>query len=344
VKKGKTLFAALVWGGWCLAGPGLTAGAQTVEQDTTITGPRGRSIERDVQIQRRPGSIDRQVTIKRPGGTFQRDVQIQRSPVMGRGPIPGPWPRPPWLGPRPLVIAQPAPAFGFGLMAAPMLNFSFAGGGGGMGFGGGMGGGGMPGGGAPGAQAPPPPDHVALECQRLQSLFWGTRKEAAYNLGHMGDPRAVPSLIHVLKYDNFKDVRVASAIALGEIGGSDAAVALERSSIYDHREDVRKAATTALDRLNTKAQAQAARMQQAAATPPGHGRPSAAQPPSPQPPVAGQPASPPASSASPFREGTAAADAGAGDGAPDLSPPQRELNPPPPPTPVTSGGPGGTNP
>jgi hypothetical protein len=327
----------------------MWAGAQTIERDTTITGPRGRSIQRDVEVQRGRGSIDRQVTIKRPGGTFTRDVQIQRSPVMGRGPIPGGWPRPPWLGPRPLVIAQPAPALGFGLMAAPMLNFSFGGGGlgfGGGGGGGGPGGGGMPGG--PGGQAPPPPDQVGLECQRLQALLSGTRKEAAYNLGRMGDPRAVPSLIHVLKYDNFKDVRVASAIALGEIGGSDAAVALERSSIYDHREDVRKAATTALDRLNTKAQAQAARMQQqAAAMPPGYGHPQAPPPPSPQPPAAGQPA-PPATS-SPFREGAATdrtvPDLGApADGAPELSPPQRDLNPPPPPTPVTSGGPGGANP
>ena len=182
---------------------------------------------------------------------------------------------------------------------------------------------------------------------RLQSLFSGSRKEAASSLGRVGDPAPVPSLIHVLKYDNFKDVRVASAIALGEIGGSDAAVALERSSIYDHREDVRKAATTALDRLNTKAQTQAARMQQqVAAMPPGYGHPSAARPPSPQPPTGGQPA-PPATS-SPFRDGAPAdrtvPDVGAGDGAPELSPPQRELNPPPPPTPVTSGSPDGTNP
>ena len=49
--------------------------------------------------------------------------------------IAGPWPRPPWI-PRTVVIGQPAPAFGFGLLAAPMLNFSFGGGGGG-GFGGG---------------------------------------------------------------------------------------------------------------------------------------------------------------------------------------------------------------
>ena len=73
------------------------------------------------------------------------------------------------------MIAQPAPAFGFGLMAAPFMNFSFGGGGGmgggGMG-GGGMGGGGMGGGGMPGGpgSAPPPPDQVALMCQRLQAF------------------------------------------------------------------------------------------------------------------------------------------------------------------------------
>jgi hypothetical protein len=345
VKKGKSLFAALICG-WCLVGRGTPAGAQTLERDTTITGPRGRTIQRQVEIQRGPGSIDRQVTIKRPGGTFERDVQLQRSPMVRRGPVPGPWPRPAWIGPRPLVIAQPAPAFGFGLMAAPLLNFSFGGGGGGMAFGGGMGGP-PPGGPAPGAQ-PPPPDQVALECQHLQSMLPGSRKEAAYTLGRLGDPRAVPSLIHVIKYDNFKDVRVAAAIALGEIGGSDAAVALERSSIYDHREDVRKAATTALDRLNTKAQAEAGRMQQqGAATSPGYGRRSSAQPPSPQPPVAGQPAPPPTLAPSPFREGTTAdrpaPDAGPGDASPELSPAQRELTPPPPPTPVTSGSPVGTN-
>jgi phosphatidylserine decarboxylase len=282
VKKGEILGVALVCG-MCLIGPGRRAEAQTIERDTTITGPRGRTVQRDVEIQRGPGSIDRSVTIKRPGGTYERQTEIMRTPMARRGPIPGPWPRPPWIGPRPLLVAPAAvPAVGLGVVAAPFMNFSFGGGGGGMGFGGGMGGGGMPGGGGPGGpHPPPPPDQVALECQRLQSMFAGTRKEAAYNLGRMSDPRAVPSLVHALKYDNFKDVRVASAIALGEIGGSDAAVALERSSIYDHREDVRKASTTALDRLNTKAQAQAARMQQqAVATPPGHGRGPTAQPPS----------------------------------------------------------------
>ena len=129
------------------------------------------------------------------------------------------------------------------------------GGGPGGGYGGGMGGG-MPGG--PGGQPAPPPDQVALMCHQLQGFSISGRKEAAYTLGRLGDPRAVPSLVHVLKHDNFKDVRVASAIALGEIGGSDAAVALERAAVYDHREDVKKAASTALERLNAKAKAAAA--------------------------------------------------------------------------------------
>jgi HEAT repeats len=345
VGKSKRYFAALLCAG-CLAGQGLPAAGQTEERDTTITGPRGRTIQRDVEVQRGPGTINRQTTIKRPGGTFTRDVEIQRSPMARRGPLPGPWPRPPWFGPRPFVVAPAVPALGFGVAAAPMLNFSFGGMGGGMG-GGGMGGGGMGGGmggggmGGPGPGGPaPPPDQVALTCQRLQNFYPGNRKEAAYTLGRLGDPRAVPSLVHVLKYDNFKDVRVASAIALGEIGGSDAAVALERSSIYDHREDVRKAATTALERLNTKAQAQAARMPQAGAMLPGSGRSTAARPPAAQPPIAGQPGLPPSSTPSPFRldapADRTAPDSGTGGTAPDSSG-SGELKPPPPPTPVTSG-------
>ena len=100
MKKGKWLFAVVVCG-WILAGQGMAVLGQEVERDTTITGPRGRSIQRQVDVQRGRGTIDRQVTIKRPGGTYERQTVIQRSPVMGRRPIPGPWPRPPWIGPRP---------------------------------------------------------------------------------------------------------------------------------------------------------------------------------------------------------------------------------------------------
>lgn len=330
------LFAA--WAcGWLLMAPQASAQVQEIQRDTTITGPRGRSIERQVQIQRGPGMIDRQVQIRRPGGTYERQVQIQRSPMMARRPGPGGWARPMFAGPREVFI-QPAPALGFGLVAAPLLNFSF--GGGGFGFGGGgMGfGGGMAGPPAAAAPPPPPPDQVALLCERLKSFYPGSRKEAAYALGRLGDRRAVPSLIHVLKYDNFKDVRVASAIALGEIGGSDAAVALERSSIYDHREDVRKSSTTALERLNTRARTQAAQMQQQGRSmPPSVRRPRVTQAPEPQPPATSRPATPPSTAPSPFRDESRQAPAT--DSAPDLTPSADPggFNPPPPPTPVTSG-------
>ena len=159
-------------------------------------------------------------------------------------------------------------------------------------------------------------------CHRLQGFGVGSRKEAAYTLGQLGVPPAVPSLVHVLKYDNFKDVRVASAIALGEIGGSEAAVALERAAVYDHREDVKKAASTALERLNAKAKAAAMLPQPPAARPP-----------------AAQPTLPPTSTYSPFREvpPSSGATSEAGDTAPESSPPARDLTPPPPPTPITSG-------
>jgi len=316
----KNLFGLLVVGlAWCL--PAASARGQTVERDTTITGPGGRTLERKVETQRGPGTIDRQVQIKRPGGTLTRQVQIQRSPGVGPGrafpAVAGPWPRGPWF-PRPVPVGPVGPAFGFGLLAVPAFNFSFGGGGllpppGGIA--------GPVGLGMPAAGVPPPPDQVALMTQRLQSFYAGSRKDAAYALGRLGDPRAVPALIHVLKYDLFQDVRIAAAIALGEIGGSEAAIGLERCSVYDKRETVRKAATTALNRLNAKA------------SPPISSHVG--------PPIS-TPVPPPPATSSPFGGspppgGHAPEPPGASPEAPgEPSSPQ----PPPPPTPVTAG-PGG---
>ncbi len=333
----KTLIGsrALAIVAWATA---LPLSAQTVERDTTITGPRGRTVERQVEIQRKPGSVQRDIQIKRPGGTFDRQVQVQRSPagVPRRGPlIAGPWPRPPWI-PRTVVIGQPAPAFGFGLLAAPMLNFSFGGGGGGGGFGGGGFGGGPGGpmggpgpGGPPGAPAPPP-DEVALMTQRLQSFYSNNRKEAAYKLGQLGDPRAVPSLVHVLKYDYHKDVRIASAIALGEIGGAESAIALERASIYDHKDEVRHASATALERLNAKAKAAPSLSSEG-----GRSR--------------GLPRPPDPAMPSPFRGSSASPERPVDAPPPDAEPAPVQAEPganqpPPAPTPVTGGNPpGGQN-
>ena len=320
MNRRRNLFASRYFGVLCLVAVASARG-QTIERDTTITGPRGRSITRDVEVQRGPGTIDRSIQIKRPGGTFDRSVQVQRSPVSGPwrggGFVPGPGPRPWMFGPRPVIINQAAPAFGFGLAAVPLpfMNFSFGGGGGGIGMGGGPGPG--PGGPPPG-MPPPPPDQVALMTQRLQNFYPSNRKEAAYKLGQLQDPRAVPALVHTLKYDTWKDVKIASAIALGEIGGSEAAIALERASIYDHKEEVRKASSTALERLNTKAKAAGAAMT--------NGGPMA------------PPPQPPGSSPSPFHQspplnGPASESPGATS---QPESPQGELIPPPAPTPVTS--------
>ncbi len=247
--KGKSLFAALVCG-WCLAGQGLTAaGADrgAGHDDHGPAGPDDPAGRRDPAAVR-ARSIDRSRSSGRAGPSSATCRSSARR-WAGAVRFPGRWPRPPWLGPRPFVVGAPVPGLRVraggradhellvrrgwrrdGLRRRDGRRWNRWP----------MGGGGM-GGRPPGGPAPAPPDQVALMCQRLQSFYSGNRKEAAYTLGRLGDPRAVPSLVHVLKYDNFKDVRVAAAIALGEIGGSDAAVALERSSIYDHREDVRKA-------------------------------------------------------------------------------------------------------
>jgi HEAT repeats len=311
----RLLFASWVFGVLCQVAGGSASG-QTVERDTTITGPRGRSITRDVEVQRGPGSTTRSVQITRPGGTFDRSVQVQRSPAAGPwrpgGFIPGP--RPWAFGPRPLIINQ-APAIGIGVAALPLpfMNFSFGGGGGGGGMG--MGGGPGPGGPPPG-MPPQPPDQVALMTQRLQNFYPSNRKEAAYTLGKLQDPRAVPALVHALKYDAWKDVRIAAAIALGEIGGPDAAIALERDAVYDHKEEVRKVASTALERLNAKAKAA------------GAGSVSI---PSARPPL------PPASSPSPFQQSPPLNGPAESPGMVSQPESPQELVPPPPPTPVTAG-------
>jgi hypothetical protein len=222
------------------------AHAQVVERESSITGPRGRTIDRRVTVERGPGGYERQLQIQRPGGTLQRDFMIQRRPVAGFGGG-GFGVRPPvFVGPR------PGPFWSFGIAAAPIISIPFwqspppvvaappvAG---------------ISGpapGQPPGAQASPL-DPVALAAQRLQSHHASSRKDAALELGRLGDPRAVPALVHVLKYDSSKDVKCAAATALGNIGGSDAEVVLERCIIYEKKQEVRDVAAVALRRLRDR--------------------------------------------------------------------------------------------
>ncbi|MGO9596644.1 MAG: HEAT repeat domain-containing protein [Isosphaeraceae bacterium] len=239
---------------WMYGGVTQGTGAQVIERerDSTITGPRGRSIERKLDVQRGPGFYQRQLQIQRPGGTLERDMTIQRGfrPGFGGG---GFWPRPPaFLGREFLMLPRPANNFSFGLMAAPMITIPFGVGAGGVAPGpaavgpAGPGGPGGSGGSAAAPAQPSPLDPVALAASKLQSLHSNSRRDGARELGRLGDPRAVPALVHVLKYDSSKDVRIAAATALGEIGGSEVEVVLERCIIYEKKQDVRDAAAAAL--------------------------------------------------------------------------------------------------
>jgi hypothetical protein len=238
--------------------------AQTVqrERESTITGPRGRSITRRLEVDRGPGSYERQLQIQRPGGTLQRDFLMQRVPG-GGGFGGGGWlPRPMVFERNVFVAPRPATSWSFGIFGAPVLAIPF-------GIGAtppppvigpmpGAGGAGVPPGaigqGVPpgnGAQASPL-DPVVLAAQRLQSHHASSRKDGAQTLGRLGDPRAVPALVHALKYDSSRDVKEAAAAALGEIGGSEAELVLERCIIYEKKSEVRDAAALALQHLRDK--------------------------------------------------------------------------------------------
>jgi hypothetical protein len=245
-----------------LAGAAVTretvSHAQVVERESSITGPRGRTIDRRLTVERGRGTYERQLQIQRPGATLQRDFLLQRRPLAGGG-----------FGVRPPVILErnvfvgprPGPFWSFGIAAAPVITLPFwqspppppvvvAPPGAGT----------VPPPGVAGAAPPPPPpgaqpsplDPVALAAQRLQSHHSSSRRDAAQTLGRLGDPRAIPPLVHVLKYDTSKDVKSAAATALGEIGGNDAEVVLERCIIYEKKQEVRDVAAVALRRLREK--------------------------------------------------------------------------------------------
>src|SRR5262245_34751377 len=46
--------------------------AQVFEREAEITGPGGRTIQRQVRRERAPGQLTRELTIQRPGGTLHR--------------------------------------------------------------------------------------------------------------------------------------------------------------------------------------------------------------------------------------------------------------------------------
>ena len=234
---------ALAWLGLGLGlTSGLAAGQVVVrEQDVRVTGPRGRTTERDIRVERGPGFVDRQVEIKRPGETIIRDTRIQS--YSGGRPYAGPRL---YGGPRfveNVIVERPPVVSAF--VGLPALSFFF------------------------GGTAPPPPpifiapapvfvappqpppvfDPFADALGRLKSYHASSRRDGALTLGRIGDPRAVPALNERLEHDFEKDVRVAAAHALGEIADERGAVALEKASLYDKRHEVRDAAKLSLQQL-----------------------------------------------------------------------------------------------
>ena len=250
------LRSGFAWAAIGVVGAGSVAPAQQViERDTKLTGPRGRTIERDIRVQRGPGYIDRQVEIKRPGETLIRDTRIA-TPV-GRGfggPGFGGGPR--FYG-RPIVeeVFVPRPPVVAGFIGLPALSFFF---------------GGNPppppppvvvvpepvyGGYPPpppvvvSPPPPPPPEPLADALGRLKSFHGNSRRDGALTLGRIGDDRAVGPLIERLEHDNDREVRVAAAWALGEIGDERAALPIQRAALNDKKHEVREAATIAYKKI-----------------------------------------------------------------------------------------------
>ena len=246
-----------------------TAQAQVRERDVTITGPRGRTVERKLESVRTPGGLSREMTIQRPGGTYQRELNVIRPPAHVGGGVRGfgyPPVRDHVFIERDVIVPPPRP-FVPGFSVGPSFNLSL---------------------GLPLMPPPPPPvyfqpapvyvpsptvvytppvrylpgqplmmappatvvvDPVADAIGRLSSFHANSRRDGAYILGRLGDARAAGPLIDRLKNDSSKDVRIAAATALGQIGEPSTAIILERAITYDKKQEVRDAAALALSRM-----------------------------------------------------------------------------------------------
>ncbi len=267
----------LVAAGLLACATASAARAQVFERDTTVTGPRGNSITRDIRSTRVGNMVDRQVTIRRPGGTITRNTEIIGRPFYGPGPRPffgggGFVGGPAFFSDRAVGVVLPA------------VRLVVGGGGGGLAGGVNLfvGGGGVAGpppatvysqpvpyplstaaaGGAaaqPAAGPQPAPgqptvvvDPVAESIGKLDNFHAHVRRDAAVALGKYGDARGVAPLIGKLEHDFDKEVRMAAAWALAEIGDPRAIIPLETAKQFDKRADVRAVATKSLDRMPTE--------------------------------------------------------------------------------------------
>lgn len=86
--------------------------------------------------------------------------------------------------------------------------------------------------------------------RQLRDILPDRRREAAFALGQLRNPRAVPLLLDRLRVDLNKNVRKACVVALSQIPDPAIPGYLERVAIYDPNAEVRQLATTLMRKLS----------------------------------------------------------------------------------------------
>lgn len=85
--------------------------------------------------------------------------------------------------------------------------------------------------------------------RQLRDILPDRRREAAFALGQLRNPRAVPLLLDRLRVDLNKNVRKACVVAISQIPDPAIPGYLERVAIYDPNAEVRQLATNLMRKL-----------------------------------------------------------------------------------------------
>ena len=86
--------------------------------------------------------------------------------------------------------------------------------------------------------------------RQLRDILPDRRREAAFAMGQLRNPRAVPLLLERLRVDLNKNVRKASVVALSQIPDPSIPGYLERVAIYDPNAEVRQLASNLMKKLS----------------------------------------------------------------------------------------------
>ena len=86
--------------------------------------------------------------------------------------------------------------------------------------------------------------------RQLRDILPDRRREAAFAMGQLRNPRAVPLLLERLRVDLNKNVRKASVVALSQIPDPSIPGYLERVALYDPNAEVRQLASNLMKKLS----------------------------------------------------------------------------------------------